>query len=331
MKRAISLTNLCKILTKKIEKDYDIIIVIDGVTGIGKSTLALHLARRTSHSPFKLSRDLVYSQEDFIKQMKTQYKGKIISDEMINVGFSRDWYNKKQKDIIKLLNMNRDHNNLIILCVPNFADLDKKIMNMCRMRLTVIQRGLAVIQIKNQSIYSTDKWEILVNSRIEREIMFKRKKFTKMDFTKLTTFAGFLFFKPLTELQEMRYRKIKNLKREALFASVENKALQKSKTPDMRIEEALLNGEIRNKEDMTRICGILGGRYDYIYDKIRNRWRKEYEIEESPKDFFMERIIKKERENMERKKKSLAGMFEVDYAKEVARNKRIKQKQKQKE
>jgi len=316
VKYSWKLKKLCDMLSQKIKNDYDAIVVIDGHTGIGKSTLAIQIARRVKTGEFfHIKKDLVYSQEEFLSQMRKKSYGKIIADEMINVGFARDWYNKKQKDIIKTLNMNRDHNNLIILCVPNFADLDKKIINMCRMRLTVVERGIAIVQLKNQSLYSADKWDMLVNSKIEREILNKKKRFNPHDYTKLTTFAGFVKFKDLPPTIKAEYRKIKEEKRAKLISEIE-RLKEKKKEPYLRIEEALLKGEVYNKQDMIRLCNILGLEYQKTYDKIRRKWKKQ-DIKETPREFFVDRIVKTEKQKILEEKESLKSKMKIDYAEEI--------------
>ena len=116
------------------------------------STLAVQISNKVYRSKvrvnntyvFKPIEDLIYKQTDFLEAVLKRWRDTFIIDEAINVVFNRDFYNDNQKKIIKGLNMNRDHYNLIILCVPSFANMDTQIKQLCKMRITVVKRGYAI-------------------------------------------------------------------------------------------------------------------------------------------------------------------------------------------
>lgn len=286
-------------LQEKIENNFDCLVIVDGVTGIGKSTLAIQIARYCKHYLFNYETDLIYSQEEFIKAMKTKYMSTIISDEMINIAFTRDWFQKKQKDIIKLINMNRDHNNLIILCVPNFADLDKKVINACRLRLTVIRRGYAIIQSKNETIYSQDKWDINVNEKIERDFLIKKKK---INYFKLTTFRGMVHFHDLPPVVKEKYLKVKDKKRSDIYGDINAKESFEKNLPIERLMNSLLNKEFANKTDYNRFAEFLEVPLLNSLEKIRQRMRAKG-IKTQISDLFTDNIKKTEQKEATAKEK----------------------------
>ena len=85
-----------EIMTSEIVK-FDCIIFIEGNRGLGKSTLAYKiLSGLKVNIKFKPKRDLVYSREDTIKHLATKKNGCILSDEMINVAYKRDFYESEE-------------------------------------------------------------------------------------------------------------------------------------------------------------------------------------------------------------------------------------------
>jgi hypothetical protein len=159
---------------------------------------------------FALGRDVIYTQET-MKKILSSYQRIGIADEMVNITFNRDFTSLGNKDIIKMINMYRDHNNLIIACIPNFIVLDNQIKNLVKLRLDVVRRGVAVIQTPNKVIYGRDKWDTALNEKIEREWISKKTK--NPSYAKLTTCRGIMRFPPLKPSYEAKYKGIKDRKR----------------------------------------------------------------------------------------------------------------------
>ena len=275
-----SLKRLVKIIVKTLSNKFDFFLIIEGNRGLGKSTLAYHIARAVAKEfkkegsknyQFKPMKCLLYSKKEFIAFLhKWQASG--IADEMINVTFNRDFYNEDQKNIIKMINMNRDHGNLIIACVPEFKNLDNQIKNLAKMRISIVRRGIAVIQTPNRSIYSKDKWDQAINEKIERSWIEKGVKNPK--YTKLTTFRGILKYPKLSEKQEAIYQRVKDEKRNIIAKEQMGIEEEKENDPVALTIERLFNGEIKNGALLHGI-GIGAGMDPYKFEnKIRRELRK---------------------------------------------------------
>lgn len=250
-----SLKKIILMIVRILLNKFDCFILIEGNRGLGKSTLAYHIVKGVAREMKKRGITdyrfvpkfaLLYTRKEVLKFFhKRRASG--IGDEMINVTFNRDFYDEDQKDVIKMINMNRDHENLFVGCVPSFQTLDNQIKNLCKIRLTVVRRGLAIVQTPNRSIYSKDKWDQATNEKIERDWM--KKGVQRPHYSKLTTFRGVVKFRPLGVREEALYQKVKDEKRNIVAREqmgIED--LEEEKDP---VKEALIKleaGKIRNAQ-----------------------------------------------------------------------------------
>ena len=274
MKRVVFM--ICNILQNK----FDCFIAVEGNRGLGKSTLAHHIARRVRREmksrevedyKFNVKHCMLYSREEVIHFLnKRQSTG--IADEMVNVTFNRDFYNEDQKDIIKMINMNRDHNNLFIACIPAFITLDSQIKNLCKIRITVVRRGLAIIQTPNRTIYGRDKWDQVLNEKIEREWIAKGIK--KPRYTRLTTFRGFLKFPKLSDANEIRYQNVKDTKRAKIYDDKHGQEEEKI-DPITATTNNLISNKVRNKHVLDGIAFGMELTPEQLKSKIQKELKKQ--------------------------------------------------------
>ncbi len=128
-----SLKEICEMISDMQKNKYDCIIMIDGKRGIGKSTLGSKLMYRLGFSP---KRDIVYSREDVIKSYAKKNKGYIFADEMVNVGYLRDFWGSDQKTLIKVMNM------VSLLLIGLILPYDKKVIQILgKSGVEVAQKG----------------------------------------------------------------------------------------------------------------------------------------------------------------------------------------------
>jgi hypothetical protein len=206
--------------------------------------------KRESGYKFIPRQALVYTQDELQRSLASWHRISI-PDEMINITFNRDFYGEKQKDIIKMINMFRDHGNLTICCVPSFQNIDTQIKNLTKMKLTVKKRGVAIIHTPNAVVYCKDKWDTATNEKIEREWIIK--KVSHPNYSKLTTFRGLIKFAPLSKSQEEMYQEIKNEKRSVVLKNDMKIKLTDDSDPYQKTLKRLIDGGIRNG---TYLAGI---------------------------------------------------------------------------
>ncbi len=246
---------------------------------MGKSTLAIELSRKVDTCfkylgmpekyKFHWDRSMIYTKKETLSFFH-QWNKNGIADEMINVTFNRDFYDPDQKNVIKMINMNRDHCNLFIACVPQFQNLDTQIKNLCKIRITVVRRGLAIIQTPNRTIYVKDKWDQATNEKFEREWL--QKGISKPAYSKLTTFRGILRFPKLHPTIEAKYQEVKNRKRN-LVAKEEMGIVDdiQEKNPYTDTIQRLMDGKIRNGVFLDGLAHA----YDIHPTTFKNRLRSD--------------------------------------------------------
>jgi KaiC/GvpD/RAD55 family RecA-like ATPase len=306
---------LCKLIVLTLLNKFDFFLCIEGNTGVGKSTLAIHIARGVKaefrrlyrlqedtvryyyervikkqmiteeefcqyllelkekkaydYNPFE---DLIYDQKSMMRALSS-WNRIFVPDEMVNITFNRDFQGDAQKKIIKLLNMYRDHCNLIIASVPQFQTLDIQVKNLTKMRVSVEKRGAGVLQTPNKVIYARDKWDSANNEKIEREWLLHGGK---PKYTKLTTARGLIAFPPLTKRLFNEYQKIKNDKRSNIVeVEMGIGKEQVKKEPVEQIYDMLVEGKIRNSVELGGMALLHGMTFNALSEKLRRKLIKE--------------------------------------------------------
>lgn len=208
-----SIGELALMVKKRQENEFDANIVVDGPRGNGKSTFTFKLFSRIGN--FNPQRDIMFSREDVMEALRTRRYGLIDADEMINSAHNREFFSGDQNELIRMMNMYRDHYNVLAGCVPYFYDLDKQVRKLIKTRVTIIKRGLAVVQFSRSSLYTNDPWDTEVNKKIESAWIrqWKKGKMASPQYHKLTTFAGYMTFGKLHAAHERLYKELKQKKR----------------------------------------------------------------------------------------------------------------------
>jgi len=213
-----SLKDLVGIAKDRQNNEFDCNMVITGPRGNGKSSCAFKFHSR--FKGFKPWKHLIYSRKDVMKLVEKLRYGNILDDEAIRTGYKRNFFDQDQKLLIQILNMYRDNFNIYIACLPNFYTLDKDLRDLFKIHIHIIERGLGVVHLPNESsLYSEDKWDIKYNRKVE-ESWAKRKQKNinfKPKYNKLTTFRGFIHIPKLTAKQEALYKEIKETKRKMMY------------------------------------------------------------------------------------------------------------------
>lgn len=114
-------------IQKKINtEDNDHFTVIAGIEGSGKSLLGLIMAAMVS--PTFSMKHICFSISDFLKVIKEVKKGDtLMLDEGAIFLFSRESMSKDNRRVVKTFNLMRQLNLHIIVCIPNYNNMDSYI------------------------------------------------------------------------------------------------------------------------------------------------------------------------------------------------------------
>lgn len=276
-----TIADLAQVILKRQQNEFDVVIVIDGQRGNGKSTLAYKLLTKTGK--FVPEKDIMFTREDVVEALKTRKFSCIDADEMINSAHNRDFFSGDQKTFIKIMNMYRDNYNILVGSVPYFYDLDPQIRKLVKIRLSVVKRGVAIVQMSKSSLYTNDVWEQNINKKIEESWINKthKGKLLLPKYNRLTTYVGHLFFTPLSPDQEKKYKALKVFKRSQMKLDTE----EKKKEYWEEANELIETGRIKGYKQLSFYLLGKGILYTKGLKKITT-FRKDMGYETTLKDIF---------------------------------------------
>ena len=231
----------------------------------------------------------VYNGSDVIHLLKSQTFGLCWDDEAINSGYKRNWQDKTQQELIKILTAYRDNFNIYASAIPNFFSLDKDLRDLYFIHLHVIERGIAIVHMPLQGrLYSQDKWDAKYNAKVEDSWGKRMQKDTNFrpPFHKLTTFRGYLFFGDVTDQQKKLYKEIKKKKREDAFMTDEEKAQNKEVSFLDKVFNLLVEHKLTS-EGIRQLCLLEGKKYSSISASL-NRILKDKGESKTVKDFLQQ-------------------------------------------
>lgn len=294
MKQVIfSIKDIVEILKSRQENKFDGNLVVSGNRGDGKSTLINKMFFR--FEGFNSWKHQVYSREDVIHLLKNQQYGLCWDDEAVNSGYKRDFQNKGQQELIKMVTMYRDNFNVLASAIPSFFSLDRDLRDLVFLHLHVIERGIAIVHMPLQGrLYSQDRWDTKNNAKVEQKWINRSKKNPnfKPPYYRLSTFKGYLFFNDLTEKQKKLYLKVKKTKRDLLYNTEEQEVKKDFNT---KVYELLLDKKL-TKQGLQQLCLYEGKKYSSMVTTL-NIALKDNGVPETVSHFLIKPSIKTFRNN----------------------------------
>ena len=149
--------NLDYVKREVIRKDFDSFICVTGREGFGKSTLAGQIALYLDPT-YNLDR-CTFTAEQFEEACRfAEQHQAVVFDETMGYLSSRGAMSKFNRKLIKIMSEMRSKNLFVILCIPNFFELD---------RYAAIHRTTGLIRV-----YKRGCWE-LYNYRNKKILYLK--------------------------------------------------------------------------------------------------------------------------------------------------------------
>ncbi len=266
---------------------YDANFGVSGKRGDGKSTLLFKIFNSFKKNGFNQEKHQEYSRDKIINLLANYKFSFCWDDEAINSGYKRDFQNKGQKDMIKIITNYRDNFNIIGSAIPFFYSLDRDLRELIFLHIHIIERGIAVILMPlGVSIHTTDPWDTKNNIKIEQQesSRIKRNPRLKFRYHRFTTFAGYLYFGTMTNKQEKRYAEIKKRKR-ALSLHIEGEDVVLDF--NQKIYNALLEGKV-TQEALQTMCLMERKKYSSVTTML-NIMLRDNGIGKTVKDFLIKK------------------------------------------
>lgn len=279
-----SIKEFCEVLRKRQLNKFDVNMGVSGRRGDGKSTFLFKIFNSFKDDGFDMEKHMEYSQKAVTSLLANQRFGFCWDDEAINSGYKRDFQGAGQKILIKVVTNYRDNYNIYASALPFFYSLDKDLRELIFVHVHIIERGVAVILLPlDNQIHASDPWDTKANIRIEERESRRIKKNPDLPFRyhKFTTFAGYIYFGPMTAKQEKKYKKIKAIKRSKNFG-LENES--EKLDFKQRCFKLLIDGKLSN-DGLLSACLIEGRKYTSMLAEL-NRMLKNNGETKTAKDFF---------------------------------------------
>lgn len=283
--------DIVEVIKGRQDNEFDGNIAVSGNRGDGKSTLINKILYR--FKKFNPKKHQVYSRADIIYLLKYQTYGYCWDDEAINTGYKRDFQNRGQQELIKILTAYRDNFNVYMSAIPNFFSLDKDLRELYFIHFHVIERGIAVVHMPLQGrLYSQDRWDSKYNSKIEEtwSKRIKKNPSFKAPYHKLSTFRGYLYFNDLTKKQRDLYKEVKKTKRAESFQTTE----EKKASIEVSFLDKVFNQLIERKltrDGLIQACLISEKKYSTVLSQL-NGMLTDKGYNETVKDFLLDKATK---------------------------------------
>jgi len=151
--------------------------------------------------------------------------------------------------------------------------------SLIKIHVHVVRRGIAVLHVaKEGRIFSSDPWDSKVNQKIEETIDKKAKLNPDKlpDYSKMTTFRGYIYFNDITDLQKKLYQEIKDTKRK----EIHKKEMEEEQAKDPinqaynSIVDMLLDGKYKTMVELERNAFVLGIKVTSFKNRVREYLRE---------------------------------------------------------
>ncbi len=215
------LAEFAKYINKRLRKDWDLVIAITGEEGVGKSTLAnlilWYLDDNYSVERNNLFNPNVEEVKEHILHKLPRYSG-VNLDEAIRVMYKLKWYDKLSIFLNQVYALCRKENKCTVLCIPNFQDLNPFFrQHRVRVWIHCLDRGKAVMFIKDNSPFVEDKWHL---KESQKSINKTLRKYSILERTpdimlkgleKCTNFFSLLSYGPMPDQMAKEYKELASL------------------------------------------------------------------------------------------------------------------------
>lgn len=166
---------LARIIKKRLKTDRDLVVLVTGDEGEGKSRFTLELCKMIDPK-FTVERNIAYRGYEIKDKFANLPKYSVLDiDEAMKDFYKRGWMTVDRRKLNILFSSIREKNIVTFLLIPNFWDIDPYYRNhRVRLWIHIATRGVAVVSKKDMNPYSTDKWHQKDNEKLVTRFVGKK-------------------------------------------------------------------------------------------------------------------------------------------------------------
>jgi len=263
----MSQTALWNAMLKRLEIEKDVLVIVTGDTGTGKSNMVGNLcfkhAEKTDNfvmndgtKMFTAEEDFIIDPDEFAVKMITKSGNVLWVDEGRDSVSRRNWASALNKTIISRKNKNRKLRKIVFLLLPYEAEIDPQMAKHATIWIWVKSRGVCEVYCKRSGVKGGSG--LSIESILNREDKyFKENPKSTVAFPSIhPEFVGRMHFGALTANLDKRYRELVDKKKATGELSDEEKikyGIEIVKDPKGVVLEAIekiKNNEIKDRKTL---------------------------------------------------------------------------------
>lgn len=254
-------SQVVKLINAALHQNQDASAIITGEKGVGKSTFSIQLAMGLLHEnnmKWEVDKYLDIRRWAIIQKIKYGERfTPVINDEATSNLFKRDFMNREQNDLVKLLDRCRKLNRFLIFNYPQFTAMDNYARNGIKFWFYLPRRNYAFLMVRDKNPFINDPWHInYAQKLIPRFPTDLGSAYQKL--RRLPTFVGLIKFErlhPQVENKYLRYvaeleRELENENEKKLYNT---KELSIYKSLNLLSESNLLKGNYKDWATILKI------------------------------------------------------------------------------
>lgn len=263
----MSQTALWNVMLKRLEIEKDVLILVTGDTGSGKSHMVGNLCFKHGEKTdnfvmndgskmFIPEEDFIIDPDEFAVKMITKAGNVLWIDEARDGVSRRNWASNINKTIISRKNKNRKLRKIVFLLLPYEAEIDPQMAKHATLWIWVKKRGVCEVYCKRSGVKGGSGLNI--QSILDRETKyFKENPRSTIALPTIhPEFIGRIKFGALTANLDKKYRELVEKKKATGELSDDEKikyGIEVVKEPKDVVQDAIKkirDGEIKNKKTL---------------------------------------------------------------------------------
>lgn len=206
---------LARLIRRRLKDDRDLVIIVSGDEGQGKSRFILELGKAIDPR-FTPQNNIAYRGKEIAEKFEKLNKYSVLDvDEAMKDFYKRGWMTKDRRKQNILFSRIREKNIATFLLIPNFWDIDPYYRNhRVRIWIHIPRRGIIIVSKKDDNPYALDKWHQRENEKIIRNMIFKKGHSSEQLIRAMSKTVNFVYGFTFTPTDEQIWQDYLNKKKE---------------------------------------------------------------------------------------------------------------------